>query len=159
MLIFKRINSFKLFRESSKTCSRTVRGKNEGNYLVIKNSSWGTFIFSADSSQTGQCADRKKIRSLNFNTSEVIDINCMFYGCLSLKILKIYKFDTQNVINMENMFYQCQSLESIDLSSFNTKKVKDMNYMFFWCKKLNFIDLHTFNIENAIYMIKAQNSN
>ena len=42
----------------------------------------------------------------NWNTSNIIDMNCMFRGCKNLLSLPdISKFNTSNVKNMRGMFY------------------------------------------------------
>ena len=75
----------------------------------------------------------------NLNTSEVTDMDLMFYGCSSLTTLDLSGFDTQKVNWMNRMFYGCSQLTTLDLSSFNTAKVKDMEYMFYNCKRLTTI--------------------
>ena len=45
-------------------------------------------------------------------------------------------FDTSNVENMESMFLQLLHVKSLDVSKFNTKKVKSMKYMFLMCQDL-----------------------
>ena len=48
----------------------------------------------------------------NFDTSQVIYMNSMLYGCSSLESLDLSNFDTSKVTNMRSMFYNCSSLES-----------------------------------------------
>ena len=70
----------------------------------------------------------------NWDTSNITDMNNMFYECGSLP--DISKWDTSNVINMSNMFYYC-SLESFpDISKWDTSNVLDMNNMFYECGSL-----------------------
>lgn len=45
-------------------------------------------------------------------------------------------FDTTNVTEMENMFYYCSSLKSLDLSNFNTSKVYDFSSFLDSCSQL-----------------------
>ena len=77
----------------------------------------------------------------NFDTSQVIDMNSMLYGCSSLKSLDLSNFDTSQVTDMGWMFYNCSSLESLDLSNFDTSQVSDMNSMFYNCNSLKSLDL------------------
>jgi surface protein len=43
----------------------------------------------------------------------------MFSNCNSLKELNLSSFDTSNVTNIDSMFYACDSLSELDLSNFN----------------------------------------
>ena len=88
----------------------------------------------------------------NLNTSKVVDMSKMFFGCLSLTSLDLSAFKTANVTNMAGMFEDCWALTSIDLSSFNTANVKNMSYMFYWCDALTSIDLSSFNTANVTDM-------
>ena len=82
---------------------------------------------------------------LNFDTSEVIYMDSMFYNCSSLNELNLSNFKTSKVTNMASMFTACKKLKSLDLSNFNTSNVKDMYQMFYQCSTLNFLELSSFN--------------
>ena len=85
-----------------------------------------------------QCSNLKEIKfSDNFNTSEVINMSCMFYNCSKLEDLDLSTFNTSKVNNMVYMFYNCSSLGNLNLSKFDTKKVIDESLMFFNCNNLN----------------------
>ena len=88
----------------------------------------------------------------NFNTSNVTNMNAIFYECESLITLNISNFNTSNVINMAYMFAFCYALQNIDLSSFNTSNVTIMGGMFYWCKSLKELDLSSFNTTNVTDM-------
>ena len=88
----------------------------------------------------------------NLNTSEVMDMSSMFYGCESLTSLDVSGFNTSNVTDMSYMFYGCSSLTSLDLSNFNTSEVTDMSSMFGHCESLTSLDLSNFNTSNVIDM-------
>ena len=60
-------------------------------------------------------------------------MNCMFYGCSSLKELNLNNFNTNNVTDMYDMFYGCTSLKELNLNNFNTNNVTDMYGMFRGC--------------------------
>ena len=60
----------------------------------------------------------------------------MFRELSSLKSIDLSSFNTTNVKDMSCMFYGCSSLQSIDLSSFNTTNVKNMSWMFYGCSSL-----------------------
>ena len=51
--------------------------------------------------------------------------------------IKKWAIDTSNVTNMNGMFWYCSNLTSLDVSSFNTSNVTDMNGMFAHCINLN----------------------
>ena len=62
-------------------------------------------------------------------------------------------FDTSNVTNMNNMFYYINTLQNIDLSNFKTSKVTEsMAYMFQGCTNLNSLDLTSFDTHGVISM-------
>ena len=87
-----------------------------------------------------------------YDTSNVMDMRCMFYGCSSLESLDLSGFDTSNVTDMANMFYGCSSLESLDLSGFDTSNVIDMGWMFYNCSSLDSLDLSDFDTSNVTNM-------
>ena len=73
------------------------------------------------------------------NTSEVTNMNMMFYDCSSLKYIDLSNFSTDNAEEMSMMFFLCSSLGEINISHFNTSKVKDMSSMFGFCENLKTI--------------------
>ena len=73
------------------------------------------------------------------DTSNVTDMNSMFWNCKSLENLDISGFDTSNVTNMSEMFQNCEKLTTLDLSSFDTSNVTDMSSMFAFCSNLTTI--------------------
>ena len=56
-----------------------------------------------------ECNVQENIDLLNFDTSNVTDMECMFMACYKLN----------NVTNMDLMFEECRELEYLDLSNFN----------------------------------------
>ena len=86
------------------------------------------------------------------NTSQVTDMNGMFYGARHLKAIDFSHFDTEKVTDMSHMFEDCIVLEQLDLSRFNTAQVTDMSYMFKNCQKLTTINLNTFTTEQVTTM-------
>ena len=76
-----------------------------------------------------------------FDTSKVIDMSVMFCDCKSLQHINLTSFDTSNVMYMYNMFDNCQSLKELDLTSFDTSSIEDMECMFRGCKQLKTIKL------------------
>ena len=88
----------------------------------------------------------------NLNTSEVIDMGGMFFGCSRLINLDLSTFNTSNVTNMSDMFDGCKALTSIDLKNFNTSNVMRMSEMFAHCSALTILDLKNFNTSNVTTM-------
>ena len=77
------------------------------------------------------------------NTSNITDMNYMFYRCRSLTSLDLTPLDTQNVTNMRKMFRDCSGLTSLDLTPLDTSKVTDMLDMFYLCSRLTSITTGT----------------
>ena len=98
------------------------------------------------------CSSLTSLNLSNFNTSNVIDMNWMFYSCSSLTSLNLSNFNTFNVTDMSNMFCSCSSLTTLDLSSFNTSNVTDMSWMFCNCSSLTALNLSSFNTSNVTDM-------
>ena len=83
----------------------------------------------------------KTIKKMQLDTSNVTNMQGIFYGCSSLTSLDLSNFNTSNVTNMSQVFTYCSSLTSLDLSSFDTSNVTDMSGMFSQCTNLTSIDL------------------
>ena len=84
-----------------------------------------------------------KIDLSEWYTSDITDMNRLFYNCSSLTSLDLSNFDTSNVTSMDYMFDGCSSLTSLDLSNFDTSNVTSMNSMFSNCSKLSNLTLGT----------------
>lgn len=83
------------------------------------------------------------------NTSNVTDMNSMFYECTSLTSIDASNWDTSNVTNMELMFYNCCNLTSLDLSNWQVGNVTDMCDMFWECRSLESLDLSNWDTSSA----------
>jgi surface protein len=88
----------------------------------------------------------------NFNTSNVINMSEMFYGCNSMTSIDLSNFNTSNVTNMSGLFGYCSTLTSLNLSSFNTTNVTNMKQMFIHCSSLTSLNLSNFNTFNVTNM-------
>ena len=88
----------------------------------------------------------------SFNTSKVTDMNHMFIGMRNLTSLNLSNFDTSNVTDMQYMFFNMPSLTILDLSSFNTSKVTDMNHMFWGMRNLTTLNLSNFDTSQVTDM-------
>ena len=94
----------------------------------------------------------------NLNTSNVTDMEFMFYKCENLTSLDVSNFDTRKVTTMDGMFESCQNLTSLDVSKFNTSNVTSMYYMFGSCENLTSLDLSNFDtskVTNMNYMFES----
>ena len=92
------------------------------------------------------CENLTEIEGISYlNTSEVVNMYCMFVNCSSLTNLDVSKFNTEKVTDMAGMFYGCSSLANLDLSSFNTANVTTMDCMFYGCRNLTSLDLSSFD--------------
>ena len=87
-----------------------------------------------------------------FNTANVTNMYCMFYGCKALKTLDLSGFNTEKVTEMAGMFYDCSGLTSLDVSGFNTANVTSMGDMFNGCSGLTSLDVSGFSTGNVEYM-------
>ena len=101
------------------------------------------------------CSGLTSLDVSNFNTSKVTDMSEMFGGCESLTSLDLSNFNTSKVTKMTSMFVGCRCLTSINLSNFNTSKVTDMRSMFMNCSALRYLDsfhFATWNVTDMSYM-------
>lgn len=98
------------------------------------------------------CSSLKGINLKWFDTSKVIGMYGMFNGCSGLEELDVSGFDTRNAVRIGYMFSGCSSLVKLDVSGFVTDKVTDMGGMFKDCRKLASIDVTNFNTENVTDM-------
>ena len=91
----------------------------------------------------------------DIDTSNVTNMNNMFYICRSLTSLDVSKFDTSNVTTMDRMFNGCSYLTSLDLSGWDTSNVTNMNSIFSGCSALKTIRMVGCS-QTTIDKIKAQ---
>ena len=96
------------------------------------------------------CKNLTSITGLDkLNTTNVTEMQQMFYECSSLTSLDLRSFNTANVNTMFAMFYGCSSLASVDVSSFNTESVEYLGNMFYNCSSLTSLNLSNFNTASA----------
>lgn len=126
----------------------------EGIYSVIFDESFANCTtITSTAWWFDRCEHLDYVGGLEYlNTSNVTDMNGMFYGCWGLTSLDVSNFNTSNVTDMSVMFYQCRSLTSLDLTNFYTSNVTSMNGMFFECFGLTSLNLGNFNTSNVTDM-------
>ena len=89
------------------------------------------------------------------DTSNVTDMNSMFYECYNLTTVPL--LDTSNVTNMPNIFSYCSNLTTVPL--FDTSKVTNMNSMFYHCPKLTTVPrFDTSKVRNMNSMFSSCNN-
>ena len=94
-----------------------------------------------------------EIENINLlDTSNVTNMNHMFFLCSKLTSLDVSNFDTSNVTNMSFMFNQCNKLATLNVSNFDTSKVTDMSYMFTECSSLTELDVSKFDTSKVTNM-------
>ena len=91
------------------------------------------------------CKNLEKINFGNINTSLVTNMSHLFSNCSSLTSIDLSKFNTKNLVYMRDIFSYCYKLISVDLSNFDTSKVVNMRGLFYQCDNLRYIDLTNFN--------------
>ena len=89
----------------------------------------------------------------NYNTSNIKEMDYIFYNCKSEQLPDISNWNTKNVIDMSYLFYNCSSVKKLpNISNWDTSKVENMSYMFSNCcsiKKLP--NISNWNTENVRY--------
>ena len=71
------------------------------------------------------------------NTSEVIYMGSMFYGCNKLTSLDLSSFNTSKVTRMGSMFFGCSNLQTIYAGNgWSTASVSNSTSMFYGCTNL-----------------------
>ena len=78
----------------------------------------------------------------HFDSSSLINMDSVFYGCSALKSLNLSTFQTTLVTSMNYLFYNCASLEILDISNFNMAQTTNAQDMFFGVNNLIFINLY-----------------
>ena len=121
------------------------------NVKTLDLSGWKTSNVEDMEGMFYECKNLKSLDLSGWNTCSVVTMNSMFQDCNSLKSLDLSGWDTSNLTDMALMFSGCKSLKSLNLSGWNTSNVKYMNYMFADCRYLKSLDLSgwdTSGVEN-----------
>ena len=88
-----------------------------------------------------RCSVTKVIFDASFKNYKPYSCSCWFYNFRNLTEISGMKenLNTTNVTDMQQMFFACVSLTVLDLSNFNTANVTNMFEMFYCCSSLNVI--------------------
>ena len=109
--------------------------RNKDKNIIIKKPEGMYHCYSTFADFNGSALDLSQ-----FDTSDVVDMTCMFDSCGQLTSLDLSNFDTRKVRSMRDMFHGCDAVKSIKLGSkFITSNVVNMQSMFCGCKKLESI--------------------
>jgi len=141
-------------RKGIRLFGTTFVNKNKNNCKLIINGNEFEFSYYLTDSQIIKLIQIKQeileIKLEEIKRNAVTDFSCMFYKCQSLKEVDT-EWETSHVIDMNHMLYGCESLTYINgISQFNTKNVKYMNEMFCNCKDLKYLpDLSKWDIKNV----------
>ena len=63
----------------------------------------------------------------------------MLKGCKALTSVDTTGWDTSNITNMDSMFWDCNKLTNLDVSKWDTSNVTNMSWMFDYCTSLTTI--------------------
>ena len=124
---------------------RKIEYLDVSNWDVSKVTSFDSFL-SSSGSNVGNMG-LKSIDVSKWNTSNVVDMFGMFYGCGSLTKLDLRGLDVENVTNMSHMFCDCYNLTEIDYTGWNTASIQTMDAMFNNCNSMTVIDVTEFDTE------------
>ena len=84
------------------------------------------------------------------DTSNIINMSGMFYGCQYITKLNLSNFNTSNVTDFGGMFRQCFGLEELVLSGWDLSNVTTIGNMFYDCENLRVLDLSGWEISSNI---------
>ena len=101
------------------------------------------------------CENIEKFENLQYlNTSEVTNMEYMFYQLKKITELDVSHFDTQNVTNMYGMLGYIPNVTKLDVSHFDTRNVTNMRAMFYntGCSQLDVSNFNTSEVKNMIKM-------
>lgn len=86
----------------------------------------------------------------DIDTHRVKDMSFLFYDEKDIKNINISNWDTSNVTNMEGMFYNCYKFNG-DISNWDVHNVTNMDKMFSQCLKFN-QDLNNWKVNDKCSM-------
>ena len=97
----------------------------------------------------------------NLDVRKVSNMNNIFSYSGSLQTLDVSNWKNDSITNMNNMFSGLASLTSLNIQGFTTNHVTSMSYMFGYSKSLPSLDLSSFdtsNVDNIQGMFHGMNS-
>ena len=104
------------------------------------------------------CESLKQVDFLKkIDTSEVTDMQWLFYHCYQLDNPAIKNWNTSKVEDMTYLFYEAKGLTTLDVSNWKTDNVRKLNSAFYGCTNLTSLDTSSWvlnNVENLYYTFK-----
>ena len=145
-----------------KTITLNHYSGNESNVTVYKNYEIDGIVYktklnnnSSNYSTNYIFSNCNKIKTITFNdginTSNLTNIDNMFYNCILLENINISNIDTSNVTSMQSLFAMCVSLKDLDISNFNTSNVEDIRKMFECCESMRSVNLNGIDTKKVKY--------
>lgn len=92
------------------------------------------------------CSNVKSLNLSHINTSKVTNMTQCFRNCSSLTSLNLQNWNTSNVTNMQRMFGDCRSLTTLDISHFDMSRITNGSYIFDNCQKLSFLNISSWDL-------------
>lgn len=77
----------------------------------------------------------------NWDVSNVVYANHIFYGCAQLTSLDLNKWNTQNFWTISHLFADCRGLTDLRISKWNVSNIQEFDAAFNECSKLEELDL------------------
>jgi len=143
------------FEEQIKSCNKMFN--NLQNIIEIDLSNFDASEVITMEWMFYYCKNLEKINFGNINTSSVEKMNKLFYKCEKLISIDLSNFDTSKVNNMEWMFADCINLKYLDLSNFDTLNLIDMSEMFYNCQSLIYLNLNSFHLNESVKIVNILN--
>lgn len=112
------------------------------NYGIVYNRSYVKAISeNAYASLIPWFEKKDKIKTVSFlDEIRPIRMNAWFANCVNLESFEnMSNLNTSNVFDMNDVFYNCKKLNTLDLSNFDTRNVKYMEGLFVNCTNLKTI--------------------
>ena len=130
---------------------RRYYAKRVGDTLDMSNKRWSVKVYNSDIACDSPWREIERVLFLDKVAPKTLI--GWFSGCLQLKVLEgLENLDTSNVRDMQFLFYGCTALKELDLSSFDTARVTQMNSMFGGCTALAHVDLSHFDTSSVVKM-------
>lgn len=129
------LNGYQTWTFSTGNASNAFRGLTKVTSLDL--TGWDTSNVTTMTSMFDTCSNLTEIKGINsLNTSKVILMNNIFYGCKSLTSLDLSNWDVHNVTNLQFAFYGCLSLTNNPIKNWELDNVVNLSSMFSNCKAM-----------------------
>lgn len=86
----------------------------------------------------------------NLDTSNMVTMQNMFYGCNTVTSLDCSGFLSPNLTKANSMFYNCTQLLSLDLRQLTSNDEMEVDSMFANCNRLQHLDIRSFDFTNNL---------